>query len=66
MDAEAQESGIKRYLEAFSGARYARDRRLGFSLEAVPLWDASALFWMDKAGTCRNETNRINRNRRFT
>jgi len=36
MDAEAWESRIKRYLGAFSGARYAQDRGLGFSLEAVP------------------------------
>jgi len=50
MGAEARESGIKRYLGAFSGARYARDRGLGFSLEAAPSWDADALFQKDKAG----------------
>ena len=40
----------KGYLRVFSGARYARDRGLGFSLEAAPSWDADALFRMDKAG----------------
>jgi len=40
----------KRYLGAFSGAGYTWDRGLGFSPEAVPSWDADALFWMDKAG----------------
>ena len=50
MGAEARESGTEGYLGAFSGARYARDRGLGFSPEAVPSWDAAALFWMDKAG----------------
>jgi len=33
-----------------SGAGYAQDRGLGFSLEAAPSWDADALFQMDKAG----------------
>jgi len=47
--AEAQESRRK-YLRAFSGAGYARDRGLGFSPEAAPSWDANALFRMDKAG----------------
>ena len=46
---EVQESGILRYLGAFSGARYAWDRGLGFSLEAVPSWDANALFQIDNA-----------------
>ena len=32
------------------GAGYARDRGLGFSLEAAPSWDADALFRRDKAG----------------
>jgi len=40
----------KGYLGAFSGAGYAWDRGLGFSLKAVPSWDANALFQMDKAG----------------
>ena len=40
----------RRYLGAFLGARYVQDRGLGFSPEAVPSWDASALFQMDKAG----------------
>ena len=40
----------KGYLGAFSGAGYAWDRGLGFSLKAVPSWDANALFRMDKAG----------------
>jgi len=40
----------KGYLGVFSGAGYARDRGLGFGLEAAPSWDADALFWMDKAG----------------
>ena len=48
--AEAQESGTSGYLRAFSGARYAQDRGLGFSLEAAPSWDANALFREDKAG----------------
>jgi len=48
--AKAQESGTEGYLGAFSGARYARDRGLGFSPEAAPSWDANALFRMDKAG----------------
>jgi len=47
----------------FLGAGYARDRGLGFSLEAAPSWDADALFQMDKAGTRGNETKRISRNR---
>jgi len=51
MGAEAQESGTKGYLGAFSGVRYVRDRG---SLEAAPSWDASALFREDKAGTCKN------------
>jgi len=50
MGAEAWESRIKRYLGAFLGARYAQDRGLGFSPEAVPSWDASALFRIDKGG----------------
>jgi len=50
MGAEAWESGAK-YLGVFSGAGYARDGGLGFSLEAAPSWDADdALFRMDKAG----------------
>jgi len=40
----------KGYLGAFSGTGYARGRGLGFSPEAVPSWDAGALFRMDKAG----------------
>jgi len=36
MGAEAQESGTSGYLRAFSGARYAWDRGLGFSPEAAP------------------------------
>ena len=40
----------KGYLGAFSGAGYVRDGGLGFSPEAVPSWDADALFRMDKAG----------------
>ena len=48
MGAEAQESRIKRYLGAFSGAGYVQNRGLG--PEAVPSWDAGALFCMDKAG----------------
>jgi len=50
MGAEARESGTKGYLRVFSGARYMQDRGLGFSLEVVPSWDASALFQEDKAG----------------
>jgi len=49
-DAKAQESGTNRYLGAFLGAGYARDRGLGFSPEAAPSWDADALFRRDKAG----------------
>jgi len=48
--AEARESRTSGYLGAFSGARYAWDRGLGFSPEAAPSWDADALFRMDKAG----------------
>jgi len=44
MDAEAWESRTKRYLGAFSEARYVQDRGLGFSPEAAPSWDADALF----------------------
>jgi len=36
--------------ERSQGAGYARDRGLGFSLEAAPSWDADALFQKDKAG----------------
>ena len=50
MGAGAQKSRTKGYLGVFLGARYAQDRGLGFSPEAVPSWDADALFWMDKAG----------------
>jgi len=50
MGAEAWESGTEGYLGVFSGARYVRDRGLGFSPEAAPSWDADALFRMDKAG----------------
>jgi len=49
MGAEVWESGTKGYLRVFSGATYARDRGLGFSPEAAPSWDASALFQEDKA-----------------
>ena len=48
--AKVQESGKKGYLRVFLGAGYTRDRGLGFSPEAAPSWDASALFWEDKAG----------------
>jgi len=47
--AEARGSGAK-YLGVFSGAGYARDGGLGFSLEAAPSWDVDAVFQMDKAG----------------
>jgi len=36
MGAEARESGTEGYLGVFSGARYTRDRGLGFSPEAAP------------------------------
>jgi len=49
MGAEAWESRTKGYLGAFSGTRYTQDRGLGFSPEAVPSWDASALFQENKA-----------------
>jgi len=47
--AKAWESGTKGYLGAFLGAGYVRDRGLGFSLEAAPSWNSSALFQEDKA-----------------
>jgi len=49
MGTEAWESRTKGYLEAFSGTGYTQDRGLGFSPEAAPSWDASALFQEDKA-----------------
>jgi len=68
LGAKAWESGTKRYLGAFLGARYAQDRGLGFSLEAAPSWDASALFWKDQgpARTHGNKTKEKDKNRRFT
>ena len=64
MGAEARESGTEGYLRAFSGARYARDRGLGFSPEAVPSWDADALFRMDKAGPMAQPGHARNRTKR--
>ena len=58
-------SGPKGYLGAFLEVEYTWDRGLGFSLEAAPSWDASALFrrtkalfWRTKAqpGHIRNRT----------
>jgi len=72
MGAKARESGPKRYLGAFSGAGYARDRGLGFSPEAAPSWDAGALFQMDKAGPRPSQDAQEqglkgkDKNRRFT
>jgi len=60
MGAKAWESGTNGYLGVFLGARYARDRGLGFSLEAAPSWNASALFQEDlgPAGMHGNKTKR--------
>jgi len=47
-----RESGPEGYLGAFSGVWYAWDRGLGFSPEAAPSWDASALFQRTRLGQC--------------
>jgi len=51
MGAKAWESRPNVFLGVFSEARYVWDRGLGFSLEAAPSWDASVLFWENKAGS---------------
>jgi len=60
---KAWESGTDGYLGAFLGAGYAQDRGLGFSLEAVPSWDAGALFRKDQgpAGTRENKSKQETR-----
>ena len=45
-----RESRPKGYLPAFLRIRYAWDRGLGFSPEAAPSWDASALFQRTRLG----------------
>jgi len=66
MGAEVWESRPEGYLGVFLGARYVWDRGLGFSPEAAPLWDSSALFWENKAGPWPSQNTHENRTKEET